>query len=244
MRVYKVNKIKNYVFDSLDEVPSDVMKRLKKDRDSATVGDWIETDDGAYVEVLRRGEMKKAKGKKRIVSYIGTCTGTYIVGGVIDSSKRVNIYSFGGEKTVDERLIQRTHLTSGEEIFVTLIAQGLPIQDAYTQAFPTNNKQYANMRAGRLVKTERIKEAMKKELRPILKKLDIDEEYILSGIKCSADNAEKEDVRLRALFKLSDILDMEDKNQPKVTQLTGIQFQGFTDEDIDKAERPKEISSV
>ena len=95
------------------------------------------------------------------------------------------------------------------------------------------------MRAGELIKTERVQTAMKEELKPVLKELGIDDRSVLQGIKDSAESAEKEDVRLRALFKLSDILDLEDKSQTKVTQVTGALFQGFSPEALDEAKRPK-----
>ena len=66
---------------------------------------------------------------------------------------------------------------------------------------------------------------------------------VLKGIKDEAKTAEKADTRLKALFKLSDILDLEDKNSTKVQQVTGIAFQGLTNDMIDAAERPKEIES-
>ena len=66
--------------------------------------------------------------------------------------------------------------------------------------------------------------------------------YILKGIKQEAETAEKSDTRLKALFKLSDILDLEDKNSAKVQQITGVQFQGLTDDMIEAAERPKKIN--
>ena len=84
---------------------------------------------------------------------------------------------------------------------------------------------------------------MKKELEPVLEKLGITQEYVLEGIKSTAEESEKDDTKLKALFKLSDILDLEDKSSAKVTQLTGIQFQGFSEDQLDKAERPKEIES-
>ena len=43
------------------------------------------------------------------------------------------------------------------------------------------------------------------------------------------------------LFKLSDILDLEDKTQTKVTQLSGAVFQGFADNVLDEVQRPKEV---
>ena len=56
-----------------------------------------------------------------------------------------------------------------------------------------------------------------------------------------AESAEREDTRLKAIFKLSDILDLEDKTSTKVTQLTGAVFSGFSDEQIEGVQRPLEI---
>ena len=55
--------------------------------------------------------------------------------------------------------------------------------------------------------------------------------------------SERDETRLKAVMKLSDILDLEDKNSTKVTQLTGAVFQGFSDEHLDKASRPLEIEN-
>ena len=82
---------------------------------------------------------------------------------------------------------------------------------------------------------------MKEELKPYMEELGIDESYILRSIKSVIDSTEKDDTRLKALFKLADIMDMEDKNKTQVTQLTGAVFQGFSNDVIEAAERPKEI---
>jgi hypothetical protein len=99
------------------------------------------------------------------------------------------------------------------------------------------------MKAVNLIKTERVKTAVKEELKPVLQELEIDERMVLEGIRDEAQTAEKADTRLKALFKLSDILDLEDKNATKVQQVTGIAFQGLTDDMIDVAKRPDEIES-
>ena len=41
------------------------------------------------------------------------------------------------------------------------------------------------------------------------------------------------------MFKLSDILDLEDKHKTSVQQVTGIQFQGFREDSIEAAVRPE-----
>ena len=121
------------------------------------------------------------------------------------------------------------------------MSAGVMPADAYLQAYPTNNRRYAFEQSGTLVKTERIRTAMKEELRPVLEELGIDDKSILKNIFDVSQYAEKEDVRLRALFKLSDILDLEDKNSTKVTQITGALFQGFSNKELENVERPKEI---
>ena len=241
MRHYKVNGINHTVFDSIEEVPSDIT--YLEDWRDGHISDWVKTDDDCVIQILRKGNMMKPKGKVREVSYIGTCTGTFIVSDKVkmDASRRVNIYSLGGNIDRDDIINSRATLSSKEELFVQYLASGMEAQAAYLKAFPTNNPHYANLRAGQLIKTTRIKTAMKEELKPILEKLGINETSILRNINQIAETGEKEDTRLKALFKLSDIMDLEDKNQTKVTQLTGAVFQGFSEEKLKEAERPKEI---
>ena len=49
---------------------------------------------------------------------------------------------------------------------------------------------------------------MKEELKPFLEKLNLDEFYVLSNIKEVIDSTGKEDTKLKALFKLADIMDV------------------------------------
>ena len=240
MREYRVNRISHNVFDDIEEVPPHIT--INKDWRTAELEDWVLADDGAIVQVLRKGMMKKARGKNRTTYYIGTCTGTYpcTASAKLDTSRRKNIYSFGGEfaQTLIE---QRRKLTSNEEVFVQFLASGMPMRDAYLKAFPTNDERYALSQAKTLTRTERIKTAMRKELEPVMNELGIDSEYVLGSIKDMAESAEREDTRLKAIFKLSDILDLEDKTSTKVTQLTGAVFSGFSDEQIEGVQRPLEI---
>ena len=137
----------------------------------------------------------------------------------------------------------RENLNKHEVLFVQYIVAGVQPVEAYLKAFPTNDPHYANFKSSELIKHTRIRKAMKKELEPILKELGITQESVLEGIKTVADASEKDDTKLKALFKLSDILDLEDKSAARVTQLTGIQFQGFSDKELEEVERPKEIES-
>ena len=84
---------------------------------------------------------------------------------------------------------------------------------------------------------------MKEELKPVLEELGIDETTIIGGINTIAMASEKDETKLKALFKLADIMDLEDKSKTSVTQISGAVFQGFDEKVIAGAKRPKEISS-
>ena len=240
MRFYKVNKITHTVYDPDDKLPDNIT--LVNWRD-AEVGDWVKADDECYIQILRKGKMVVPKGRNKIREYVGTCTGTFPVSSKakMDTSRRVNIYSFGGNKNSADVLLDRTKLSKHEHLFVVYMATGLSPQDAYIKAFPTSNPGYAKQKSAQLVKTKRIVTAMKEELKPILKEIGVDEKAILENINNIALTSEKDETRLKALFKLSDIMDLEDKNRTTVTQVSGALFQGFQDKDLIKAERPKEI---
>ena len=241
MRTYKVNKIEHTIFDSIDEVPSSLT--YKNNWKKGSIGDWVLADDGAIIQILREGTMLKSKGSNREQRYIGTCVGTFLVSNKtkMDTSKRINIYSLGGHIERNQRIEDRENLSSREHEFVQYIASGMDARKAYLKAFPTNDPHYAGLRAGQLIKTTRIKTAMKEELKPVLEELGINETSILRNINTIAESSEKDETRLKALFKLADIMDMEDKNKTQVTQLTGAVFQGFSKDKIAEAERPKKL---
>tara|TARA_B100001123_G_scaffold450969_1_gene625619 strand:- start:12145 stop:12882 length:738 start_codon:yes stop_codon:yes gene_type:complete len=242
MRSYKVNKIDHVVFDSKDEVPEDI--HYLRDWREGHIGDWVKADDDCIIQILRKGSMLKVKGKNRQVRYIGTCTGTFIVSDktLMDTSRRVNIYSFGGDIHVDDIVEARKDLNSREELFLHYwMDKRMTPQQAYLEAFPTNNPSYANVKAGKLIKTERITTRMNEKLRPVLEELNISDKLVLENIKALATDGSKEETRLKALFKLSDILDLEDKTKTSVQQISGAVFQGFSNDQLEEVKR-KEIT--
>ena len=239
MRYYKVNGIEHKVYDPEDRVENGLVV-IGNWRDSRT-GDWVKADDDCIIQVLRRGTMTRKYGRNKVREYVGTCTGTYPVAKNVkmDTSRRANIYTFGGSKSSEDILLDRTTLTRCELVFVQFLASGLSPQECYLKAYPTKNRNYAHVKSSQLMRTERIYTAMKEELKPICEELGIDNKSVLEDIQLTAKTAEKEDVRLRALFKLADILDLEDKNQTKITQVSGALFQGFRPEQLEQAERPQ-----
>jgi hypothetical protein len=238
LRHYKVNKVTHVVFDDKDEFPKD--RKYIVDWRDGRIGDWVLADDGCIIQVLRAGKMLRKKGHRK---YIGTCTGTFLAlsNTKMDTDRRLNIYSFGGGKTPEESVQDRATLTASEQMFINCMSAGMKPEEAYVKSFPTNNRNYARVKAVNLIKTSRIKTAMKEELKPVLEELGINETSVLENINNIALTSEKDETRLKALFKLSDIMDLEDKTKTNVQQISGAVFQGFDDKMLETAERPKKL---
>jgi len=234
-----VNGIEHEVYDPEDQIKNGLVV-IENWRDSR-IGDWVKTDDDCIIQVLRKGQMVRKYGRNKVREYVGTCTGTYPVGKNVkmDTNRRVNIYTFGGSKNSEDILLDRTTLTRCELVFVQFLTSGMSPQESYLKAYPTKNVNYASVKSSQLMRTERVYTAMKEELKPVCEELGIDPKSVLEDIQYASKNSEKEDVRLRALFKLADILDLEDKNQTRITQISGALFQGFSPEQLASVERPQ-----
>ena len=243
MRTYKISNEYHNVYDYRDEVPEHII--IHPDWRQADVGDWVEADDGCVVQVLRRGKMSTPRGRVKTRYYIGTCTGTFMQAGKrpLDTTPRENRWTLSGKDT-ETVILTRKQSTKRETLFCAFMAQGFAPEDAYLQAYTTKNRKYAREQSATLMKTERIRKTMKEELKPVCERLKISDESVLEEIKRVADTSQKDETKLKALFKLADILDLEDKNSTKVTTIQGAVFKGFGENALENIERPQLIGKT
>ena len=237
MRTYTIKKVEHKVYEDLDELPVGLV--YLKDWRVAEIGDWILADDGCIIQVLRKNSMIKKRGKARVVYTIGTCTGTFVCrkNVLMDTEKRDNIYCMSGKNAV-ESLRNRAKISSNEILFTHHLTKGLSPTDAYIKSFRTKSRKYAKIQASVLVKTTRIRKAMKEELKPVLQSLGISPELVLEGIRDIATDVEaKHSDKLKALFELGEILEL--KETSRITEVSGALFQGFQPEQIQATKRPK-----
>jgi hypothetical protein len=237
MRTYTIKKQDHHVYEDLDEIPKDLV--YLKDWRKAEVGDWVLSDDACIIQVLRKNALTKPRGRVRVVYTIGTCTGTFSASpnAKMDTIRRDNIYSISG-KISKHTFRDRSKITSNETLFSSLLTRGVSPEDAYLKVYRTNNKNYAKLQAGILVKSEGIRKEMKEELKPILSALGISPELVLEGIKdIATDEEAKHSDKLKALFELGEILELKETN--KITEVTGALFQGFQPEQLQSTQRPQ-----
>ena len=238
MREYTVKGANHVVYDNIEELPAGFHYTDNwKDSD---VGDWVMSDDGCIVQILRRGALRRPYRKQDVI-YVGTCTGTFICADnyKMDTDRRDNIYNLSG-KTPQDSIKDRSTLTPKEQLFAQFVAQGMETTDAYLTAFTAKSRSYAHASAGLLLKQERVRTAMKESLKPVLQALGIDDTMVLSGIKEVATKGEKDSDKLKALFELADILEMKDTRK-EITAIGGAVFKGFLPEDTSIVEERSEM---
>ena len=226
MREYTVKGRKHKVYD-LEEVPSGI--EFLKDWRKARVGDWVKADDECVIQVLRRKKIGSTMT-------IGTCTGTFIVGGSekMDTIRKGDIYNLSGS-TWYTKIKEREAPTPKEIVFAQRYALGENPIKAYMETYNSTEDRAKKMSA-LLIKQERIQKVVKEELKDVFSKKGIDLEFLIGAAQDVVAGGKNDSDRLNALKMLWDAFGVVE--QQKVTQVAGI-FQGHTMGQLEDAKRPE-----
>ena len=186
-------------------------------------GNWVLTDDNHVVQILKRAKYNNTE----IVRCI---TGTFNVNRNIRMGSAIpdNIYSFSKYK-VAENFKNRKKATNDEFLFAQYIASGQDTVSSYLKAYKTNNKNYARKRANELLRSERVRKMVSKEIQDIMESEGVSKHYMIQVFKQIADLAERDNDKLRAVENLAKIAGLYE-TEKKSEQLTV--FAGFTDEQM------------
>lgn len=181
-------------------------------------GMWMRTDDDKVVQALRTGTTTSGG------AWVRTCTGTFNLGHAgtsVDTKPRASRYSFNGKhRGQSHRLRPSRGLSEAMEAFVTLVARGWPLEDAYRSAYPTaRDTKYIRSKALELIAKQEVKDVLDQKIGDIMDQLGISERYILEGFKELSDTADKDAVRLGALqtlAKIRGIIETKKNDQPMI----------------------------
>lgn len=170
-------------------------------------GQWILTDDGRVVQVLKYG--RSATGKR----WIRTCTGTFPIDEkvAVDTATRPSRYTMGGTK----RLESHQRHQAEWDIFAEMVAAGKNICEAYRIAYPDATcDRYIKEKALKLMQKAEVKKIVARKLDDVLTAQGVTPEYLIGRYKELADNADADSVSLaslNSLAKISGILDQGKK---------------------------------
>lgn len=198
---------------------------------TAKTGQWIKSDDGQVTKVIKRGSMsynKKGTDYIRTVLGMANCERTVFLGGDPVS----DIWRFG--KVHYKQKQSNTRLSIKKRIFAKYVASGLEPIDAYMKAYPDcSSKMYAKDRIQILLKSERVRKLIDKEIEVLLSDTGITKSYLLEQTKDIVDKGSARDSdKLRALETLMKIAGML-TNEKHTESLALIQeFTGFSQEKL------------
>jgi hypothetical protein len=236
MKERAINDVVCKVYDSISEFAKHAGNgdAVVKNWREAEEDDWVLTDDEQVCQVLYKGSMQPNRMDRRI-PYIRTLFGTFlqtpaveIRGDIVD-----NIWSFSNRKK-SEIHNKRTEPTRGEQMFAWYVARGLPPNDAYIKAFPTNKKPYATLMGQKLMKTERVQGAIRQEIEGLLDNAGVSKTELIKSANEIAGSADSDATRLRAIEYLLGLFGVSPKQEKKSESIT--LFQGFTKEQIAEIE--------
>ena len=195
---------------------------FEKWRDFEDVGQWILTDDKFVVEVLAQGKMRTG------TRWLRTCTGSFLSspGTRLDTEPRDSRYTFNGLKPQD----QPFRITARIENWARAYANGADPLKAYMELFRNASQAYAEGRVHSLLQKEEVREVVKKEIDAVMKKLGIDDEYVIKGYKTLFEDGDNDNVKLASLNKIAVIQGVLSgkQNQGAVTNV----FTGFGEQKL------------
>lgn len=249
MQIVPKRKRSYLIFDSVEEFQEDADgESYVENWRLGQEGDWVLTDDGRVVEILKRGKFKSGQG--RGTEYVRTVCGTFraLDSATMDSVVRKNPYSFSSGKSAGDVRRDRKRTNVREDIFAGYVAQGMEDFRAYMLAFPTENPTHAKREAKLLLGYERIRRKVDEKILEIMEDVGLSKRRLIEIGKELLEGAELAKDKIRMLedfWKAAGILGGE-----KRTEIAAAVFPGLTGEQLKrimsghKGELPADAESI
>lgn len=222
--VGKKGKEAHYVYPRA-EADREGIPYVEKWREVEREGQWVLTDDGYVVEALA---ISKMRGGSRTIR---TCTGTFLISPsiVLDTKPRESRYTLNGIPVNR----QPFRMTDRIEVWARLYANGMNPFKAFRQVFGGSSTAHAERRIHYLLRQREVMDVVKDELDSLLKKLGIDEEFILKNFKELAEDADNDNARIAATKALANIVGLMKPREPASSNV----FLGFQTEELKQLEK-------
>ena len=171
------------------------------------------------------------------MTVVGTFLKTKGVKMDTDFKKHPNRYTFSGKNPKSVK--DREGVTNKEKIFATNVAIGMGPVKAYMDAFNSDDELQSRRKATLLLKQERVMQEVEKSVLDVCKGMGLDHEYVLKKLKCLADNSSDDGIVLQSTKELAKIIGTSGTTvKSREMGIVGM-FQGFSPEQLEKAERPQ-----
>jgi hypothetical protein len=244
----KINNKQHHIYDNIEEFkafrPKDF---VKGDWREGNEGDWVFTDDGYILQILKKSDISHP-AYKAPRTYVRTLCGSYIVeqnSHKILGEKGIaeNIYTFSGNYDSKKDYQSNRKLKSREFIFASHVAmdvlngKGQNIVRNFKKAFPgAKSDKYIKEKSSTLINKDKIQIMIKEETQKILEKTGVSPTYIIERFKRISDMADNDTHVLKALDSLAKISGLFETDTKK--EQVSI-WSGFTPEQIEGVKSDK-----
>ena len=235
------------MYDNISEFNNDHPKKAPlKDWHESSEGDWVWSDDGRIVQLLKVSNAVKHPGDRKNYKYakgwVRTVVGSFLNRPNIkmdtDFDQHPNRYTFSKKiKNTANRVYKREHVTNKEKDFATNVVVGMGAVEAYKNAYKELSSSKARKRATILLKQERVMKEIEKSVLDVAKEMGVDHQYVLSKLKSLADFSEDDNIVLQSAKELGKIVGTSGNTiKQREVGLLGV-FQGFSNEELEGASR-------
>ena len=241
-----IKGVRHYIYDTREEFREKYpVTPLVKDWRKGREGDWVLSDDGRIIQLLKVSKNlhhpKDSKNYSSNNGYVRTIVGTFI------SSAKTHMDTDFAKHPIDTHFHKKLRIQTKElnnarsvqikKIFATSVAVGKDAVSAYMKAFTEKNRNTARKKAVILLKQERVMSEIEKTSKEVAKELGIDHAYILGSLKQLADTSEDQNIALQSIKELGKAIGTLGNQVKKVeTGVVGL-FQGFSPDEIEGAQR-------
>lgn len=195
-------------------------------------GQFILTDDGFVVEVLRYGQV--AEGTNKGKRWIRTCTGTFSIDvkfPYVDTEPRESRFTFNGKA----RKHSHQKFAIEWDVFAEYLVRGYKPMEAYKMVYPnTKTDRYAHEKSLLLMSKKEVKRIVSKKLEDVFAELEIDDKFILQRYKDLAENADSDSVCIQACNALAEIRGIKGQKQVITSQKV---FMGIPMDELKRIEQ-------
>lgn len=244
-----IKRVRHYVYDNIQEFEEhNPNEQVNKDWRSSNEGDWVYSDDGRIIQLLRvKNEIRHPNDRRNYKfakGYVRTVVGTFINRDKTtmdtDFSQHKNRYTFSKTiKNPSDRVYKREKTTNKEKIFATNVAVGMGPVKAYMDAFNEDKENTAKRKAAILLKQRRVIREVEKSVMDVAKDLGIDHTYVLQSLKLLAENTDDENIALQSLKEMGKAIGTIGGGIKKIeTGVMGL-FKGFSPDQIESADSRK-----
>lgn len=169
----------------------------------AETGDWALSDDGFVMEVFWHWVPKNGKRMIKVVR------GTFLNSGYkMLNEVRESRSTYSGKHS------KRVYITDAVKVWAARVAAGANPETAYSEVFGSTSKKYVLKKVKLLLKDERVMELIKTELKPIMEKLGITQEFVLQGyLDLYADADVSASVRFKCLDEMAILTGVKEREQ-------------------------------